>query len=421
MLIFVRMLSFTEIRESLSFSARSLLVNRLRTFLSLLGVTIGIFAIIAVFAMVDSMEANILDSFSGMGEDLLMVNKWPMAPEEGETEYPWWKYWQRPEPKLSDVKLLQDRMTMAEGIAFRTGVEKELSVGNSVIDQAFVLMCTQSFEDVYPMDIAEGRFFTRSEEQMSSRVCLIGADVADKLFGAESPLGQEMKIGGKKVEVIGLFEREGESVLGDNIDDIAVIPVSFGRQMADIRETENTILVRAKEGVEVDALKNELTGVLRGLHRLRPTEEKDFAINEMSMITGILDSVFSFFRIIAIVIGSFSILVGGFGIANIMFVSVKERTGIIGIQKALGAKQAFILLQFLIESIFLSVIGGLVALLIIFILTLVATQLMGLDIFLSAKNIGIGLGIAVAIGTIAGFVPAWQASRLSPVDAIRHN
>jgi len=415
------MLSYTEIKESLNFSVRSLLVNRLRTFLSLLGVTIGIFAIIAVFSLVDSMEANIKGMLSGMGDNLIMVDKWPMTPEEGESEYPWWKYWQRPEPKLSDMKMLEERLNLAEGVAFRTDVTKELSSGNSVMEQGIVLLCSQSFEGVYPMEISEGRFFTRSEEQMSRPVCLVGADVADNLFGNESPIGREMKIGGKKVEIIGLFEREGESILGDNIDDIALVPVSFGRQLADIRETNNTILVRAKENVELVALKDEITGALRAIHRLRPGEEKDFALNEMSMITGILDGIFGFFTIIAIVIGSFSILVGGFGIANIMFVSVRERTGIIGIQKALGAKQAFILLQFLVESIFLSVIGGLLALLLIYIISLIATHLLEFEIFLSAKNIMIGLSISIAIGVIAGVVPAWRASRLSPVDAIRHS
>lgn len=415
------MLSWAEIQESFNFSARALVVNKLRTFLSLLGVTIGIFAIIGVFALIDSMEANIKGMISDMGDDLVMVGKWPITIEEGESEYPWWKYLQRPEPSVRDKDMLLDRLTNAQGVAFRTDVRRELSAGNSLMENGTVLLCSQSMEKVYPMKLESGRYFTDAEERMAKPVCLLGYDVSETLFGSLSPLGKTMKIAGRKVTVIGKFEREGESIAGDNIDDIAMVPVTFGRQFADIRETENTLLVRAKAGVSLLALKDEITGVLRGIHRLRPKEEKDFSINQMSMITNILDEIFSFFTIVALVIGSFSILVGGFGIANIMFVSVKERTGIIGIQKALGAKEAFILLHFLIESVFLSFIGGALALLLIYALALIGTHFAGFEIFLSTKNVVTGLSVSLVIGVVAGVLPAWRASRLSPVDAIRAN
>jgi putative ABC transport system permease protein len=412
-------LSFDEIKESLTFSARSLMVNKLRTFLSLLGVTIGIFAIIMVFSLVDSMEKSIRDTVSTLGDDLVFVEKWPMTIEEGETEYPWWKYWQRPEPSPKDLKVLLERLRTAQDGTFKTEFQADLSYGNSSVERGYVMLCDQAFERVYPLKIEKGRFFTQGEDQMGRAVCIIGADVNESLFGSLDALGRIIKVKGRKAEVIGVMEREGESMLGDNVDDVIIVPLNFGRQLVDITQTQNTLMVKANSGVSNIELKDDITGVLRNIHRLRPSEEKDFALNEMSIVANLLDGIFGFFKTVALVIGMFSILVGGFGIANIMFVSVRERTSIIGIQKALGAKQAFILLQFLFESVLLSLIGGIIALLIIYLLTLILTNAFGFDIFLGMNNVMIGIGITLVIGVIAGIVPAYRASRLDPVEAIR--
>ena len=417
--ITLKLLSRDEIKESLNFSARSLLVNKLRTFLSLLGVTIGIFAIIMVFSLVDSMEHSIKSTISTLGDDLVFVEKWPMTIEEGETEYPWWKYWQRPEPSVKDLDQLMDRLRTAQEGTFKTDIQADLSNGNSSMENAGVLICDQAFERVYPLNIIEGRFFSSSEDQMGKALTIIGADVKDALFGSNAALGQTMKIKGRKVEVIGVLEREGESLIGNNLDNVVIVPLNFGRQLADLTQTENTLMIKAKAGVSNLELKDDITGMLRSIHRLRPNEEKDFALNEMSIIANLLDGIFGFFTTVALVIGMFSILVGGFGIANIMFVSVRERTSIIGIQKALGAKQAFILLQFLFESVLLSLIGGIIALIIIYVLTVILTNVVGFEVFLSLNNIVIGIGITLIIGVIAGIVPAFRASRLDPVEAIR--
>jgi len=412
-------LSLDEIKESLNFSARSLMVNKLRTFLSLLGVTIGIFAIIMVFSLIDSMENNIRSTISTLGDDLVFIEKWPMTIEEGESEYPWWKYWQRPEPSVKDLNQLMERLRTAQDGTFKTEFQTELSYGNSSDENGYVLICNQAFERVYPLNIAEGRFFNAAEDQMGRPVAIIGADVKENLFGGQDALGRTMKVKGRKAEVIGVMQREGESMLGDNVDDVIIIPLNFGRQLVDITNTQNTIMIKAAPGVSNIELKDDITGVLRSIHRLRPSEEKDFALNEMSIVANMLDGIFGFFTTVAIVIGLFSILVGGFGIANIMFVSVTERTSIIGIQKALGAKQAFILLQFLFESVLLSLIGGVIALLIIFILTFILTNAFGFEVFLSLQNVMIGLSITMVIGVIAGIVFAYKASKLDPVDAIR--
>ncbi|NNC82534.1 MAG: FtsX-like permease family protein [Flavobacteriales bacterium] len=413
------MLSFTEIKESLNFSTQSLLVNKLRTFLSLLGVTIGIFAIMSTFSAVDSLEDTVKGMFSSMGDNLIFVHKMPWAPEEGDEEYAWWEYIKRPEPSIDDLDMLMSRLTKAENGAFRCDVMRELRYYNNVIDAAPVLICSKGMEQVYPFEIEEGRFFTSSEENMGKAVCLVGAKIVDDLFGGSDPIGRTIKVGGRKAVVIGHLVREGESFLGGSIDEVVMVPTGFGRNIADLTRTENMLLITSKPGVSNIALMDEIEGKLRAIRKLPPRRKNDFSIDELSVITNFFDGIFGFFKMVALVIGVFSILVGGFGIANIMFVSVKERTNIIGIQKALGAKQAFILLQFLVESVILCLIGGMVAILLILLVFWGLNSALGSEFYLSWMNLVLCVSIAVIIGVIAGFVPAWQASRMDPVVAIR--
>lgn len=413
------MLSIGEIREGLTFSARSLMVNKLRTFLSLLGVTIGIFAIMSTFSAVDSLEDTVKGMFSKMGDNLLFVHKWPWTVEEGEEEYAFWEYVKRPEPSIKDLNFLMDRLTKADNGAFRTDVMRELRYFNNIIDQAPVLICSKGMEDVYPFEIAEGRFFTGTEEEMGKGVCLVGAQVAEHLFPGSDAIGRSIKVGGRKAEIIGTLVKEGESFLGGSIDEVVMVPTGFGRNIADLTKTENTLLITTKEGYTNVELMDEIIGKLRAIHKIPPKRKKDFSINEVSLVTNMFESIFGMMKSVAMVIGVFSILVGGFGIANIMFVSVKERTPIIGIQKALGAKRAFILLQFLTESVILCVIGGLVAILLILILFFSLNQALNSEFYLSFYNAAACMVIAVVIGVIAGFVPALKASKMNPVEAIR--
>ena len=201
------------------------------------------------------------------------------------------------------------------------------------------------------------------------------------------------------------------------------MPINYARTLVDIHD-ENLnpqIMVRAKPGLTNDDLISELTGLMRSIHKLKPRNEDDFALNQTSLISTQFDSLFGVIGIVGWVIGGFSILVGGFGIANIMFVSVKERTNIIGIQKSLGAKNYFILSQFLFEAVFLSLIGGVIGLLIVYLITLVAGDSIGMEIVLSKSNVILGFTISILIGVVSGFVPAYGASQLDPVEAIRSN
>ncbi len=406
--------------ESVSFALNALVVNRLRTVLSLLGIAIGIFAIISVFTLVDTLENDIRTSIEALGDNVLMIQKWPMAPEEGDSEYAWWKYWQRPEPKIAEADQLRRRLNLATDVAWQANIVRTIERANSFVETVPIAMVTHEFEQVINLKIAQGRYFSQVESASGRPIVILGAVVADKLFAGMDALGKSVKIGGKKAIVVGVFEEEGENILGSGFDNAALIPARFGTTIVDVNQLMSTqIVVKAAAGISNAQLKDELISTLRNIRRQRPTEPISFAVIESEMITGLIDELVGFINTIGWVIGGFSIVVGGFSISNIMFVSVKERTPQIGIQKALGAREHFILTQFLSESIILSLIGGGVGLFVIFLLTLVVGAVIDMEVVLSLGNIVLGLALSVVIGLISGLIPAWMASRLNPVDAMR--
>ena len=251
---------------------------------------------------------------------------------------------------------------------------------------------------------------------------IIGAEVAKTLFPSSDPLGQEIKLKGLKYRVIGVMEKQGASITNaPSADDFCYVPYNTFFKMYSGQGNWGVESIIALKGYpEDEGLKNlegEVTGLLRQKRGLRPREDTNFAINRPEAFANFLDSIFGVITVAGWVIGSFSILVGGFGIANIMFVSVKERTNIIGIQKSLGAKNFFILFQFLFEAVFLSVLGGLFGLFLVYLLSFVS--LGSLELTLSLSNVILGVGVSVIIGTLSGIVPAGMASKLDPVIAIR--
>jgi putative ABC transport system permease protein len=405
-------------RESILFAVQALVVNRLRTILSLLGVTIGIFAIISVFTMVDSMEKGIRDGVASLGDDVIFIQKWPW---EMGGNYPWWKYWQRPEPSVKDELMLAKRDGLVKATAFMADGDRTVEYLNNSVEGAKIMIVSHTYNDVKKLDIVEGRYFTPTESASGRNLAIIGADIAEGLFPNGNVLDKKIKIGGAKVTVIGLFKKEGESMIGNSMDEVVLIPVNFARSIIKVKNLGGTILAKGKEGVNIEALKDDLRKNMRSIHKLKPREDDDFALNESSVISSGLDGLFSAINSAGLIIGLFSIIVGGFSIANIMFVSVRERTSLIGIQKALGAKNYFILLQFLFEAVFLCLLGGLIGLLLIYGLTFVASSMLEMEIVLTMKNIITGLTLSAVIGLVSGVVPAVSASKLDPVEAIRAN
>jgi putative ABC transport system permease protein len=408
------------LKESVFFAWQSLASNKLRSFLSLLGITIGIFAIIFVFTIVDGLESNIRGSLQSLGTNVVYIQKWPWS---FEANYPWWKYINRPIPQYHEHEELLKRCRSTEAVAFRLGARRTIKYRSSSVQNAVVGGISHEYYKIKNFDLSAGRYFTRNETEAGYRLAIIGAKIAEGLFSNEDPLGKQIKIAGQKATVIGVIKQEGESLLGMSFDYQVIVPFNFARYLIDMRSerSDPSIFVKAKANVTNAEMIDELTGLMRSIRKLKPKAEQNFAVNEMSLITRGFDEIFMVIGTAGWIIGGFSILVGGFGIANIMFVSVRERTNLIGIQKSLGAKNIFILTQFLSESILLSFIGGFFGLLLTWMITALGKGVIDMDISLTLNNVILGFTISILIGIISGFIPAYSASQLDPVEAIRTN
>jgi len=405
--------------ESFRFAYNSLVVNQLRTFLSLLGITIGIFCIISVFTIIDSLERTIRNSMEKLGSNVIYVQKWPWAPPPGETDYPWWKYLNRPVPKFSETAEIKRRSKLSQNVVFFQGFNRTVQFGTNKAENVTVLGGSSGLIETWGLKISFGRPMSEDELDGSSNLGMMGSELAAQLFPGSTAVGRNVKIQGFNILIVGVFEKMGEDMFGTSMDNRVLIPVKFAYRMVDPKmDAGQSIIVKGKNEIVAARLMEELEGIMRSIHRIKPSEENDFALNEVSLISGQLEGVFKVLNIAGWIIGGFSILVGGFGIANIMFVSVKERTKIIGIQKAMGAKNRFILLEFLFEATVLSLIGGTIGLLIIYLGTYIAKASFDFDFVLTAGNIATGLIISISIGLIAGMVPARSAARLDPVTAM---
>ncbi len=413
MLVYFRLLS-----ESFRFAMNALRNNKLRTLLSLLGVTIGIFSIIAVLAAVDSLDRKITKDLSSLDKNTIYLMKMSFGP----TEIPIWKREQFPNVKYDEYLYMKGTMTSTEQMGYQIFTKNEsIKYESNTVSDVTIFPVSQEFIEIQGMEFEEGRFYTESEANSAARVIVIGKDVATSLFENFNPIGKKVRLYGQHFTVIGVLKKQGSSMFGESDDSSAYIPVNFIRQRFgdNNKGLINVIVFKPEKGADMDAYKAEITQKLRAFRGVKDGEIDNFFINVFSGFTDFIDGIISQMNMVGWVISGFSLLVGGFGIANIMFVSVKERTNLIGIQKSLGAKNRFILFQFLFEAIILSVIGGIIGLLMVWIIALILTNALEFEFVLGLGNILLGTGLAAIIGLISGILPAITASKLDPVEAIR--
>lgn len=409
------------ILESFRQAWQSLVGNKLRSFLSLLGISIGIFCIIGVLSAVDSLEDNVRSSFDKLGNDVIYVDRFTWAEDPGNN---YWKWMKRPRPSYKDFKAIQTKVKGADMASFFTVVGgKTAKYRSSSVEGGFLVGLTEDSGALLGLEYDKGRYFSKNEMLTGAPKLIIGGVIAEELFGTIEPIGKKVKIGGRNLEVIGVLKKSGESLIDPmNFDEGLMINYRMAKKYANLKEgnkMHSQISVKAKEGVDVEALKDEITGVIRARRKLKPKEESDFALNELSLLSNLLDGVFGVLNSAGWMIGGFALIVGMFSVANIMFVSVKERTNLIGVKKALGAKRYVILIEFLIESVILCIIGGLFGLAFIWLLLTGITKAIDFPLYLDMGNAIFGLSVSILTGVLAGIIPAFQAANMDPVEAIR--
>lgn len=415
------MIFFRIFGDSFLQAIHQLVGNKLRSFLTLLGITIGIFCVIAVLSSVDSLEDNILKSFEKLGNDVIYVDKWPWSEDPHQN---FWKYMARPNVGINDLHAIEAKSKLMEAAALMVFLPgKTVKFRDHYVEGAYVAGITDDYNQVIQMDIGDGSYFSVRDFQFGRNQAILGYKLAEALFPGVSGVGKEVKFFGQQFQIAGVLKEEGKSILNVMPNDEAVfIPFNTARKLVSINANSNwgTLLcVKARSNGDLEELKYEVTSIIRPGRGLKPRERNNFAVNQLTMLTAIVEKVFGVINVAGFIIGLFSMLVGAFGVANIMFVSVKERTNLIGIKMAVGAKRYFILLEYLIEAIILCIIGGIMGLAFVWGSLLVISKVLEFNIYMSLENVIIGLGLSVIIGMVAGIIPAIMASRMDPVEAIR--
>ena len=403
--------------SSFRLTMQELMVNKLRTALSLIGISFGIFCIIGVLATVNSLEKNIQDEIKGLGTNTIYIDKWDYS---GGPDYPFWKFVNRPLPKFDEIAFIKQRSQLASHIAYNVNNMGNVEYQNNMLQGVTYYGITEEQTSIQPIIIQFGRYISSSEFVAGSSVVVLGFTNAENLFiRADLAVGKEVILNGKKAKVIGVIKKEGQNMIGWNYDQCVMMPYRFIRNIVDEKRSNAFIMAMAKEGITSVAFKDELEGVMRSIRKLSPRTEDNFSLNDVSGFSDKVSSLFATINIGGWAIGLLSLVVGAFGIANIMFVKVKERTAMIGLKKAIGAKRRSIMLEFLLEAAIICIMGGLIGLLLVYILTIVFTNLFNFPVFISAGILTLAISICIIIGILAGIIPASIAARLDPVVAIR--
>src|SRR3954462_6622437 len=401
----------TEFSEGVRISGHAIVANKLRSALTTLGIVIGILTVSLMAMAMTGMRESFIRSISAIGVDTLYIEKFPW-----ERTSAWWKIRNRKDFQVEDAKYLARESTSALAVSVEGSMTLPVRYRDRASDGVWVAGNNEQSAIVRNLNLKAGRFLSEADVNGARPVCVLGADVAEKLFPQGGALGERIQIKGKNYEVIGLNEKFGQFLFA-NMDNQIIIPIT--RLTADFNPFPYLFLmVKVADPSNIENAKEELRGVVRKLRRVAPGADDDFAINQQDMVVKTFDRVIGIIASIGLFITGLSLFVGGIGIMNIMFVSVAERTKEIGIRKAIGAKRRTILVQFLIEAASVCLLGGLIALAIAWPLTLLMQKF--IPATLSLTIVSIALLVALVTGVLAGFFPAWRAARMNPVDALRN-
>ena len=406
------------LKYSLLMALQELRTNKMRTFLSLLGVTIGIFCVVSVRTLTKSLEMNVREDMASLGNNVVFIQRWPWSGAGGD----WWKFMQRPKNRIEEFRQLENRLHNVAAMAYVYDAGgKTIEYGDAYMKGATMMGMTDEFDDIQDLHIAAGRFFSQAEASSSSPTIILGANIWEGLFpSASSALEKEVRLEGTKYIVIGALEEYGNDLVGGfDYDNSVLLPYNAALRIVNDQDSDPYIMVKPAEGESSAALQEEIRGAMRAIRQLQPTEDDNFALNEMSMMAASTEQIFGKLNLGGMCIGIFALLVGAFGIANIMFVTVKERTHIIGLKKAIGAKRSVILQEFLIEAVILCLIGGLIGMLLVYLVTQAISSFVFFKVYMTAGIVFFSILISVITGIIAGLIPALSASKLDPVVAIR--
>ena len=411
--------------EAINMALGALVANRQRSLLTMLGVGTGIFAIVGILTMVNSLQQSLTSNLSSLGNTTLFVHHWPWA--EGGQD--WYKFMGRPKVSFEDFRALRDGLSEVEAISYDVSLKRQTlrSQGRSV-DGIDLTGVTQQALTVKAMQFQAGRYFTEMEAHLGSPVCIIGHSIAANLFPQGDAVGQTLRVGGKRLRVIGVMKEQGATLFpGMPTEDTRLyVPYRFlaGRYNLSRRSIDKVITIKARDYSALPLVESQIEGIVRTVRGLGPRDDNNFAINKQEALMDRFEQFFGYLDLGGWVISIFSILIGGFSIGNIMYISVRERTMEIGVQKALGSTRGFILYQFLVESVLLCLLGGVLGLLAIMAIGGLVQLLLNaislpLTVAFALKDVATGLGLSVGIGLISGFMPALIAARMDPVEAIR--
>lgn len=409
---------FEIISSSIKMALEEFRSNKLRTFLSLFGITIGIFCIIGVLATVNSLERNVQNDIKSLGTNSVYIDKWEYS---GGPEYPWWRMIKRPDMKYSEMEVLQQKVNTAEAMAFKIDTRGNIEFEDNIVTGITYLGVSDEFIKIQKVELDGGRFLQQSDFDYGSNSVVVGYTIAEQLFGkSANALGRQVKLKGKIGNVVGVIKKQGQSMIDMwEFDQSIIMPHKFLKSMIREQYANPVIIVKGKDNVPMAELKDDLTAAMRSIRKLRPSEEDNYSLNDIDTLSSFATTIFSGINQGGWAIAALSLFVGMFGVANIMFVTVRERTSQIGLKKALGAKRSTILLEFLMESAFLCILGGAIGLLLVFILTFIFSALLDFPVFISMSIMGLAITICIVIGILAGIIPASIAARMDPVVAIR--